>query len=103
MPEQQHKALEPCPFCAHIGVSVAEQSTYRWGAAVCDGCGAVGPEIRKSYGEDESEWGPHAIAAWNRRPANAELRRLHAENEALRKERDEMLLLLADPPSSRSK
>ena len=30
-------------------------------------------------------------------------RRLHAENEALRKERDEMLLLLADPPSSRSK
>ena len=65
-----------CPWCGDVGVSYEEQSTYRWGAAVCDDCGVVGPEIRKQYGEAEADWAPRALEAWNRRaasPADAQL------------------------------
>ena len=60
---------KPCPFCQETSVTCAETSTYRWGAASCNHCGAVGPEIRKDYTETVEQWAPRAIAEWNERVA----------------------------------
>ena len=58
--------IKPCPFCGHVGLSFEDGSTYRWGVASCDGCGASAGEIRRTY-PDNGEWHKEAIAQWNKR------------------------------------
>lgn len=53
----------PCPFCGYVGLDFSEQgSTFRWGTASCEGCGATVGETRK-----HEDWHRDAIEAWNRR------------------------------------
>jgi hypothetical protein len=53
----------PCPFCGYVGLDFSEQgSTFRWGTASCEGCGATVGETRK-----HEDWHRDAINAWNRR------------------------------------
>lgn len=68
---EQLKPL-PCPFCGHIGLQFESGSTYRWGIASCDGCGATCGEVRRNY-PDDGKWHAEAITEWNRRaqPAQA--------------------------------
>ena len=60
----------PCPFCGNTGVTVTEASTFRWVAAICDACGAVGPEARRDTMKqwpNEAEDTGKAITEWNTR------------------------------------
>jgi transcription elongation factor Elf1 len=63
--QAQERALA-CPFCGHVGLSFDDGSTYRWGLASCDGCGATAGETRREY-PDNGEWHSDAIEQWNRR------------------------------------
>lgn len=62
-----------CPFCGSHDIAVVETSTFRWRAATCNGCGALGPDVRiqtaGSGTKDEWERRAHegAIVEWNRR------------------------------------
>lgn len=58
---------KPCPFCGKTQVACAETSSYKWGAASCMYCGAVGPEVRKQHNEPADQWHPRALAEWNER------------------------------------
>lgn len=59
--------IKPCPFCGKSeGLSFEEGSTYRWGIASCNGCGASAGEVRKTY-PDNGEWHEQAIKEWNTR------------------------------------
>jgi len=87
MSEQQHKALEPCPFCGssdvrNVSSNFAGPSNHLHSGdkLFAVNCGDCGASVPNRYRNDL------VISAWNRRPAAAELRRLHAENEALRKD-----------------
>jgi hypothetical protein len=60
------RALLPCPFCGHVGLSFGDGSTCRWGIASCEGCGATCGETRREY-PDKGEWHDEAIKAWNTR------------------------------------
>lgn len=95
MTEQQHKALEPCPFCGssdvrNVSSNFAGPSNHLHSGdkLFAVNCGDCGASVPNRYRNDL------VISAWNRRAASAELRRLHAENEALRKDRDELLASL---------
>ena len=61
--------LKPCPFCGSTNIVFAEGSTFRWLAAGCGDCGAIGEETRvKTLGErDEEGDKKRAAEAWNRR------------------------------------
>lgn len=62
---------KPCPFCGSSEIIVQEGSTFRWMAAVCTQCGAVGPEARvQTCGAgDPGDWKisgkTDAIREWN--------------------------------------
>lgn len=64
---------KPCPFCGSEKVDVVEGSTFRWRAATCADCGAIGPEVRvQTHGtgtreEWENKAHSDAVAAWNER------------------------------------
>lgn len=60
------EALEPCPFCGHVGLVFGDGSSYRWGIASCGGCGATCGEVRRSY-PDDGAWRSKAIKEWNTR------------------------------------
>lgn len=71
-------ALQPCPFCGFVFTdamtidSALETDAHyargsgKWGAVVCPGCAAIGPEVRANY-EPPSFWGQAAADQWNRR------------------------------------
>jgi len=52
--------MVPCPFCGHADPGIDEVAARVW-AAVCEGCGAIGP-----FGWDE-QTGKRAIEVWNQR------------------------------------
>ena len=57
----------PCPFCGGkvIRYFVSE---YKWGAAICNNCGATGPDVRTNYDtSDDAPWHKEALNAWNTR------------------------------------
>jgi Lar family restriction alleviation protein len=61
---------KPCPFCAETSVTVEEGTTFRWRIAVCNACGAQGPEVRhdtlaKDRVAAATESNYRAIKAWN--------------------------------------
>lgn len=63
---------EPCPWCTALAVDFEETSNYRWGAAVCIGCGIHGPEVRKVInGKPSLDWKERALLAWNTRKNNS--------------------------------
>lgn len=64
------EAIKPCPFCGHTGLSFEDASTYRWGIAVCNGCGASAGETRREY-PDTGAWHAEAIKQWNTRKEKA--------------------------------
>ena len=67
-----HETL-PCPFCGGTDVTVEEGDTFRWLVAICQGCGAQAPDVRKqtSGPGDPTEWMVVGIAdamkEWNKR------------------------------------
>jgi hypothetical protein len=63
--------LLPCPFCGRVGLTFEEGSTYRWGIASCEWCGATAGETRRAY-PDDGKWHADAIAAWNKRATPAQ-------------------------------
>ena len=68
-PEQEPVAGQPlpCPFCgASDGLTMTDGSTYRWGIAYCNGCGASAGETRRAY-PDDGKWYQEAIQQWNQR------------------------------------
>ena len=71
-------ALKPCPFCGQP--AEWEKGEYEdgrpWNYIACSSCEAMGPDTAR----DMLSW-PQAIAAWNRRATEADLR---AEVERLR-------------------
>lgn len=65
----------PCPFCGHAPERAEMVLTdgHKYAAIECQGCGAVGPEIRLSklrfgpdYPWEETDYAA-AVAEWNRR------------------------------------
>lgn len=59
--------IKPCPFCGGTdGLSFEDGSTYRWGLASCNSCGATAGEVRREY-PDQGKWHANAIAEWNTR------------------------------------
>lgn len=60
--------LKPCPFCGSVvnPESFIETQGTKWGAIVCQECGAVGPDVRTSY-KPFAEWGRDAAKEWNTR------------------------------------
>lgn len=72
------QALKPCPFCGQP--AEWEKGEYEdgrpWNYIACSSCEAMGPDTAR----DMLSW-PQAIAAWNRRATEADLR---AEVERLR-------------------
>lgn len=59
--------VKPCPFCgANTGLAFEDGSTYRWGIASCNSCGASAGETRREY-PDKGEWYLNAIEQWNTR------------------------------------
>ena len=79
---KQATELEPCPFCGG-GARRFTVGTNAWFGTGCDGDQSCPAHLRALTHKTQAE----ADAAWNRRtpPAAAELLRLHAENETLRK------------------
>lgn len=77
-PNEQVKSLEPCPvpWCRHEKAPYVAHSpgpkTYF--VVLCAGCGANAPEMPTKA---------EAIAAWNRRPLDAEVERLTGEVQQL--------------------
>lgn len=70
----------PCPFCGgDKGLSFSEGTTFRWGIAQCNTCGASTGEVRRTY-PDDGEWHKDAIEEWNTRVPSqqAEITRLNA-------------------------
>ena len=65
--------LKPCPFCGARSVTAKEGSTFRWILAMCDCCGACGPETRRDTlaPADAVEDKRRALAEWNSRTAAA--------------------------------
>jgi hypothetical protein len=60
----------PCPFCGTSLVEAHETTSYRWAAATCLCCGAIGPDTRKNEdGDDIPGWEQAAIKRWNERTA----------------------------------
>jgi formate dehydrogenase maturation protein FdhE len=62
-----------CPFCGSDAIDVKEASSFRWRAAYCGACGAMGPEVRvQTLGEGHKEtWEFEgrlaALREWNKR------------------------------------
>lgn len=85
----------PCQFCGHKFVSVVETSSSRWRAAMCEECGAQGPEERcKSLGEgSRKEWEEECLVrcveAWNKR---ADARRWTLPSKGMPEEGQEVIL-----------
>lgn len=69
---------KPCPFCAGIGVTIHEGSTFRWRFAACDNCGAQAPDVRvQTMGDGspakwELEASDRALEEWNKRAPNSD-------------------------------
>jgi hypothetical protein len=82
--------VKPCPFCGHIGISLAEGTTYRWRVAECSECGARCGEIRvqTSGAGTRQEWEAvgvvNAIEEWNKRTEPAELTKALRDAERYR-------------------
>ena len=60
----------PCPFCGYTNINTIydDYSSEKWGAAECQGCGAIGPEVRTQGDESpDAPWRSEAINEWNRR------------------------------------
>jgi transcription elongation factor Elf1 len=82
--------VKPCPFCGHVGISLAEGTTYRWRVAECSECGARCGEIRvqTSGAGTRQEWEAvgvvNAIEEWNKRTEPADLAEARRDVEALR-------------------
>ncbi len=72
--ESNNVATKPCPFCGGAEVTVRDGSTFRWIAARCEGCGAAGPEIKKSLFDNTPLAKQHeaAIQEWNKRSLKLE-------------------------------
>lgn len=70
MDEEQLTAKQ-CPFCG-CRVDVNSETFFRqtdgpkWGAVMCGGCGALGPEVRTGYA-DWKIWRESALKEWNQR------------------------------------
>jgi Lar family restriction alleviation protein len=58
---------KPCPFCGETSVTVEEGTTFRWRIAVCNACGAQGPEVRRTenLAAAATESNYRAVEAWN--------------------------------------
>ena len=64
---------KPCPFCGGSAVVTREDHDQgtKWGRAVCDSCGAEGPEVRTGYDlKADAPWRDDAIEVWNERRAD---------------------------------
>lgn len=55
--------LIKCPFCSSESVKVERLDNYHWGACLCSGCGAAGPEVHTGY----DGWKNLALSKWNMR------------------------------------
>jgi transcription elongation factor Elf1 len=82
--------VKPCPFCGHVGISLAEGTTYRWRVAECSECGARCGEIRvqTSGAGTRQEWEAvgvvNAIEEWNKRTEPADLAEARRDAERYR-------------------
>ena len=92
MEREQIKKMTPipCPFCNCANVDVIPAYVVGYYMAVCDGCNA------SSSAEDSIE---KAVAAWNKRPREAELvaeiERIARINDEIRAEINILLLPMA--------
>jgi len=62
----------PCPFCNSLEVKTKadQMQGTKWGMAICQNCGAMGPEVRTEYEmAADAPWHREAIKEWNRRIA----------------------------------
>ncbi|WP_163557524.1 hypothetical protein [Halomonas sp. NO4] len=59
-----------CPFCnSEVDadcIEPDESQGFKWGAVVCPGCGAKGPEVRTGHDRIE-HWSDDALDAWDAR------------------------------------
>ncbi len=66
---------KPCPFCGSSEIIVQEGSTFRWMAAACFQCEAVGPEVHVQT------LGPGNPADWKIAGKEAAIREWNARHE----------------------